>query len=289
MPPAEAIRPDPALVKQSLDVISKTLTRENLSRQAKFGRTVLRRLTRSELQHTLNDLLSIDIDLSEVLPPENISSVAEKQGLSEIHVRAYLTAADAAIEQAIELRPKPDTKKREFKFTEFEAIQEHLAKKQLNQERVILKEIEDAVVMFNTTSYLFKLEDLYIAGDGRYKISATGASFQADQPVTMTINVGHYEKGYTRSIGQFDLAPRSKRRKKKKSSKSKGKEKSKNTEPPKLGKSRTVSIETMLRKGHYIFGIGAAVRRKNYLECFSQRIHRQRHCDGEHDGRRPPA
>ena len=257
MPPAEAAPPDPALAKQSLDVISKTLTRENLSHQTEFGRTVLRRLTRSELQHTLNDLLLIDIDLSEVLPPENISSefdtVAEKQGLSEIHVRAYLTAADAAIEQAIELRPKPDTKKREFKFTEFEAIQEHLAKKQLNQERVILKEIEDAVVMFNTTSYLFKLEDLYIAGDGRYKISATGASFQADQPVTMTINVGHYEKGYTRSIGQFDLAPRSKRRKKKKSSKSKGKEKSKNTEPPKLGKSRTVSIETMLRKGHYIF------------------------------------
>ena len=258
MPPAEAIRPDPALVKQSLDVISKTLTRENLSRQAKFGRTVLRRLTRSELQHTLNDLLSIDIDLSEVLPPENISSefdtVAEKQGLSEIHVRAYLTAADAAIEQAIELRPKPDTKKREFKFTEFEAIQEHLAKKQLNQERVILREIDDAVVMFNTTSYLFKLEDLYIAGDGRYKISATGASFQADQPVTMTINVGHYEKGYTRSIAQFDLAPRSKRRKKKKkSSKSKSKEKSKNSEPPQLGKPRTFSFETMLRKGHYIF------------------------------------
>jgi len=260
MPPAEAVRPDPALVKQSLDVISKTLIRENLSHQAQFGRTVLRRLTRSELQHTLNDLLLIDIDLSEVLPPENISSefdtVAEKQGLSEIHVRAYLTAADAAIEQAIELRPKPETKKHEFKFTEFEAIQKHLAKKQLSQERVILREIDDAVVMFNTTSYLFKLEDLYIADDGRYKISATGASFQADQPVTMTINVGHYEKGYTRSIGQFDLAPRSKRRKKKKTSKSKkskDKEKSENPELAKFGKPRTVSVETILRKGHYIF------------------------------------
>ena len=260
MPPAETDRPDPALVEQSLSVISKTLSRENLSHQAQFGRTVLRRLTRSELQHTLNDLLLIDIDLSEVLPPENISSefdtVAEKQGLSEIHVRAYLTAADAAIEQAIELRPEPDTKKREFKFTELEAIKEHLAKKQQNQERVILKELDDAVVMFNTSSYLFKLEDMYIAGDGRYKISATGASFQADQPVTMTINVGHYEKGYTRAIGQFDLAPRSKRKKKKKSSKSsksKGKEKSENPASSKLGKSRTVSLETVLRKGHYIF------------------------------------
>ena len=253
MPPANADRPDQALVKQTLDAISKTLTRENLSHQRQFGRTVLRRLTRSELQHTLNDLLSIDIDLSEVLPPENNSSefdtVAEKQGLSEIHVRAYLAAADAAIEQAIELRPEPDTKKREFKFTELEAIKKHLAKKHQNQERVILKELDDAVVMFNTASYLFKLEDMYIGGDGRYKISATGASFQSDEPVTLTINVGHYEKGYTRAIGQFDLAPRSKRSRKKKSSKSK----SEDSASSKLGKSRNVSLETILRKGHYIF------------------------------------
>ncbi len=103
VPPSDANRPDPKLLKQLLDAISKTLTAENLSRQSKFGRTVFRRLTRAELQHTLNDLLSIDIDLSEVLPPENSSSefdtIAEKQGLSEIHMRAYLAAADAAIEQ----------------------------------------------------------------------------------------------------------------------------------------------------------------------------------------------
>lgn len=257
MPPADADRPDPALVKQSLDAISETLTHQNLAHQAQFGRTVLRRLTRSELQHTLNDLLSIDIDLSEVLPPENNSSefdtIAEKQGLSEIHVRAYLRAADAAIEQAIELRPKPDAEKLEFKFTELEAIKKHLAKKHQNQERVILKELDDAVVMFDTASYLFKLEDLYIAGDGRYKITATGASYQADEPVTITINVGHYEKGYTRSIAQFDLAPKSKRRRKKKSGKLKDKGKPESSASSELGKSRTVSLETILRKGNYIF------------------------------------
>jgi len=69
----------------------------------------------------------------------------------------------------------------------------------------------------------------------------------------MTINVGHYDKGYTRAIGQYDLAPRSKRRKKKKSSKAKAKEKPEGSAPSKLGKSRTVSVETVLRKGHYVF------------------------------------
>ncbi len=257
MPPADADRPAPALLKRSLDAISKTLTDKNLSHQKRFGRTVLRRLTRSELQHTLNDLLSIDIDLSQVLPPENNSSefdtVAEKQGLSEIHVRAYLAAADAAIEQAIELRPEPDTNKREFKFTELEAIKKHLAKEHQNQERVILKELDDAVVMFNTASYLFKLDDLYVGGDGRYKISATAASFQADEPVTMTINVGHYEKGYTRAIAQFDLPPKAKRRRKKKSGKQGNKNESDVAASSKLGKLRTVSLETVLRKGQYIF------------------------------------
>ena len=248
MPPSDADRPDPKLLKQSLDAISKTLTAENLSRQTKFGRTVLRRLTRSELQHTLNDLLSINIDLSEVLPPENSSSefdtIAEKQGLSEIHVRAYLAAADAAIEQAIELSPKPDSETREFQFKELEAIEKHLAKKHKNQEKVILKELDDSVVMFNTASYLFKLEGLHIPDGGRYKISATGASYQSDTPVTMTINVGHYEKGYTRAIGQYDLPPRSKR---------KGSNGSNGSASSQLGKSRTVSVETVLRKGHYIF------------------------------------
>ena len=264
MPPAEADRPDAELTKQAVNAIHDTLTRENLSNQTRFGRTVLRRLTRSELQHTLNDLLSIEIDLSEVLPPENNSSqfdtVAEKQGLSEIHVRAYLTAADAAIEQAIELRPKPESKKREFRFTELEAIKKHLAKEQQNQERVILRELDDAVVMFNTASYLFKLEDLYVADDGRYRISATGASFQADEPVTMTINIGHYEKGYTRGIAQFDLPQKSKRNRRKKSGKSSSKKKSEDPASSELGKSRTVSVEAFLRKGNYIFPGGMGLK-----------------------------
>ena len=249
MPPPGEPLPDSKQQKAALSAISQALTDHNRHQQAKFGRTVLRRLTRTELQHTLNDLLSIDIDLDEILPPENTATafdtIAEKQGLSEIHVRAYLTAADAAIEQAIELRPKPETKTRTFVYKKQKSIRNHLEKKNVEQERVILHELDNAVVMFNTASYLFKLDDFYVDGTGRYLISATASSFQSDQPVTLTINVGHYEKGYTRLIGAYDLAAaKPTRSKKKKSSKS---------QDDRLGKPRTVSIETTLRRGSYVF------------------------------------
>ena len=252
MPPPTEPRPDSNEQQAALSAISKALTDHNRQQQAEFGRTVLRRLTRTELQHTLNDLLSIDIDLDEILPPENTASafdtIAEKQGLSEIHVRAYLTAADAAIEQAIELRPRPKTKTRTYFYQDLKAVRNHLEKKDKNQEKIILKELDDAVVMFNTASYLFKLEDFYVDGTGRYLINATASSYQSDHPVTLTINVGHYEKGFTRVIGAYDLAPaeraKPKKKKKKKSSKS---------QDPKLGKRRTVSTETTLRRGSYVF------------------------------------
>ena len=249
MPPPGEPLPDLKQQKAALSAIGQALTDHNHQQQAQFGRTVLRRLTRTELQHTLNDLLSIDIDLDEILPPENTASafdtIAEKQGLSEIHVRAYLTAADAAIEQAIELRPKPKTKTRTFFYQKQKSIRNHLEKKDKNQERVILKELDDAVVMFNTASYLFKLDDFYVDSTGRYIISATASSFQTDQPVTLTINVGHYEKGYTRVIGAYDLVAAKKASfKKKKSAKS---------QDNRLGKQRTVSTETTLRRGSYVF------------------------------------
>ena len=249
MPPPEEPRPHADEQQSALSAISKALTDHNRQQQAEFGRTVLRRLTRTELQHTLNDLLSIDINLDEILPPENTASafdtIAEKQGLSEIHVRAYLTAADAAIEQAIELRPKPKTKSRTFVYKKQKAVRSHLEKKDKNQEKVILKELDDAVVMFDTASYLFKLDDFYVDSTGRYRITATASSYQSDQPVTLTINEGHYEKGYKRVIGAFDLAPAEGAKARKK--------KSPKSHDPKLGKRRTVSVETTLRRGSYVF------------------------------------
>jgi hypothetical protein len=187
MPPAQEPRPDRKTLRRSLGEISDDLTRVSRQTQRNNGRTVLRRLTRAELQHTLNDLLLTHLDLNEILPPENGSSdfdtVASEQGLSPLHVRAYIDAADAAIEAAIKAGPKPESEIRVHHFKEVKSTRNHLDKKNKNQDRVILLELDDSVVMFHTASYLFQLDDFHVNETGIYRIKATAASYQSDRPV----------------------------------------------------------------------------------------------------------
>ena len=274
MPPLEVPRPDSTLLKQSLKTIAADLTKENLANQKKNGRTVLRRLTRTELQHTLNDLLLTHLDLSEILPPENSSSdfdtIASEQGLSPIHVRAYIDAADAAIEGAIKVGPEPDSQNRVFQFQKQKSTRNHLDRKNKVEDKVVLLELDDSVVMFHTAAYLFQLDDFYIRETGVYRIKATAAAYQTRRPVTLTLNVGHYNKGYTKAVGFYDLPPKKKvtpKRSRKDNDSDLDKEDDKNSseeslesadqsrsdELEKLGDFKTYEVETVLRRGNYVF------------------------------------
>ena len=111
MPPKNKKRPDPALKNKALVVLEADLRNENLKQQQAHGRVPVRRLTRLELEYTLQDILGVRGNLARFLPPENDSAtfatVADKQGISPLHIRSYLDAADAALDEAIELGPKP--------------------------------------------------------------------------------------------------------------------------------------------------------------------------------------
>lgn len=267
MPPAQEPRPDKTMLQRSLRAISADLTRESRRKQKLNGRMVLRRLTRAELQHTLNDLLLTHLDLKEILPPENSSSdfdtVASEQGLSPIHVRAYINAADAAIEAAIQAGPKPEFENQVHYYKEVKSTRNHLDKKNQNQDRVILLELADSVVMFHTAPYLFQLDNFYVNETGIYRIKATAASYQSDRPLTLSLNVGHFNKGYQRPIGFFDLPPRRPKRKSKSKKKlgssgaesDNAKENGDTTEDfeDRLGKFQTFKVETVLRRGNYVF------------------------------------
>ncbi len=268
MPPAQEPRPDRKTLRRSLGEISDDLTRVSRQTQRNNGRTVLRRLTRAELQHTLNDLLLTHLDLNEILPPENGSSdfdtVASEQRLSPLHVRAYIDAADAAIEATIQAGPKPESEIRVHHFKEVKSTRNHLDKKNKNQDRVILLELEDSVVMFHTASYLFQLDDFHVNETGIYRIKATAASYQSDRPVIFTLNVGHYNKGYKKPIGFFDLQPQQSKPKardsktiRENSDKDNDEQSAEDREraelEDRLGKFQTFEIETVLRRGNYVF------------------------------------
>src|SRR5262245_19262619 len=69
MPPAKKPRPakDVAAVTTWIET---ELAAVDATRRAKEGRTVLRRLNRTEYNYTLRDLLSIEVDLTELLPED---------------------------------------------------------------------------------------------------------------------------------------------------------------------------------------------------------------------------
>ena len=84
------------------------------------GRVPARRLTQLEYEYTLHDLLGIRGEIAKHLPPENKSgtfdTVAVDQGMSLVHIRSYLNAADLALDEAIQLGPRPRQQPRSINY-----------------------------------------------------------------------------------------------------------------------------------------------------------------------------
>lgn len=112
MPPRKArTRPTGEEREAAIAWIEKALT-EHVVRPP-----VLRRLNRREYEHTLHDLLGIDVPLSGLLPEDGLvdgfDSVATGLDLSSILLERYLEAAEVAFEATIRrIRPLPPETRR---------------------------------------------------------------------------------------------------------------------------------------------------------------------------------
>ena len=111
MPPREEPRPPAEAVRQTTRWISGEL--------ARVTRPVagLRRLNRTEYEHTVHDLLGIDTPLMDLLPEDSsvqgFDNVAGGLGISSILMERYLEAADAAFEGVVRrIKPLPPETRR---------------------------------------------------------------------------------------------------------------------------------------------------------------------------------
>ena len=111
MPPAKKKRPDKALLDSSLAALREDLHNTSAARQKQNGRVPVRRLTRTEYEYTMHDLLGIHGGLAKLLPAENdatgFDTIATGQGLSPVHIKSYLTAADRALDEVMQLGRAP--------------------------------------------------------------------------------------------------------------------------------------------------------------------------------------
>jgi mono/diheme cytochrome c family protein len=97
MPPQGAPRPDP----ETQHALVAWLTTE-LDRAAQAnpnpGRGLIHRLNRAEYANAIRDLLTLDVDTSSMLPPDDsaygFDNIADALGVSPVLLERYLTAAD---------------------------------------------------------------------------------------------------------------------------------------------------------------------------------------------------
>ena len=112
MPPAEAARPAADEVAAVTGWLDAELFRADSARIDRSGRARMRRMTRSEYENTLKDLLALDrLDVQSLLPEDGriggYDKIAEGLDLSPVHLAAYAAAAEKALSAAIATRSTP--------------------------------------------------------------------------------------------------------------------------------------------------------------------------------------
>ena len=217
MPPAGALMPEPDELATVLASMKESLLDANLA--ARNGqRTPLRRLTRLEYAYTIGDLLGLDeaqgLDLIQNLPAEadtgGFDTVAAEQGISALHVRSYLDAADKALDAALALGPRPETTRRDIQYARSGYMNYMHTAKILGGG--ITKKVDDRVVMFYDTGSTYMLhtqaEGYAVPYPGRYRVTMDAKPYQAETPVVLTLYQG-VKQGTVASlddlIGTFDL------------------------------------------------------------------------------------
>ncbi len=111
MPPDQSAMPATAR-HDFTTLLNRTLHRRDRQQIEKHGRGTIRRLTRSEFQQNLRDLLHMPyLDIQDYLPEDRESHhtnrITTTLDVSRVQLAAYLEASDAALRQAIASGPKP--------------------------------------------------------------------------------------------------------------------------------------------------------------------------------------
>ena len=104
MPPPGASKPDPGARQALVSWLSTELDRAAAA-HPNPGRGLIHRLNRTEYANAVRDLLTLDVDPSSMLPPDDsaygFDNIADALGVSPVLLERYLTAADKIVSLAI--------------------------------------------------------------------------------------------------------------------------------------------------------------------------------------------
>jgi hypothetical protein len=202
MPPESKPRPSPKDILQLSDWITAQAEAAGAAGRAQ-GRVALRRLNRVEYENTMRDLLGVDVELKELLPPDSsahgFDNVAEAQHVSSFLMERYLETADTALDVAIANGPRPPLIKKRYSLKD-----QHQVK--VTTEHVF-RRLGDTVVLFSSSPWqAVILYEFYPPDRGRYRFRISTSAFQSGgKPVTYWVDAGAMGMvGKNHLVGYFD-------------------------------------------------------------------------------------
>ena len=187
MPPKEKPRPPAAKVEALTNWIRQTVA------QTGEGRVVMRRLNRAEYANTVRDLLGVEMDLTDLLPPDTstngFDNNSESLRTSSYLLRSYLDAADRLLDEAIVNESKPWQVKKRFYIKDEPAVQ---------RPGSVYRFLEDGVAIFavwesaniRVTMWNFRSP---FRGKYRFRISAYGYQSHGE-PVKFHVTAGTFKE-----------------------------------------------------------------------------------------------
>jgi mono/diheme cytochrome c family protein len=188
MPPMEKPRPPARDVKILSDWIGGRVEKAEAASSAAQGRVVLRRLNRAEYENTVRDLLKVDVDLKDLLPPDSATNGfdnrAEALHVSSFLMEQYLEAADTVLDLAIANGPRPTLIKRRFDLKEERSV------KPMGS---VYRHLDDAVAIFSSwvsANIQVTMWNFRSRARGNYRFRISGYAFQTDKPLAFHVMAG---------------------------------------------------------------------------------------------------
>ena len=116
MPPPESPRPEQAEIDKFIAVVNALFDAADLHAKPDPGRVTVRRLNRTEYNHTVRDLMFVDFNAAEDFPSDDIGygfdNIGDVLTMSPVLMERYLAAAESIVQQAILVGDPPKPPKR---------------------------------------------------------------------------------------------------------------------------------------------------------------------------------
>ena len=189
MPPKKKPRPPAGEVKVLTDWLGERVAAAEIARRNAEGRVVMRRLNRAEYANTVRDLLGVEVDLSDLLPPDTsvsgFDNSAELLHTSSYLMRSYLDAAGRVLDEAIVNKPRPWLLRKRLDIREERSVKATGS---------VYRHVDDGVAIFavwESANIRVTMWNFRSHVRGKYRFRISGYGFQSEgKPVNFHVNAG---------------------------------------------------------------------------------------------------